>query len=198
MANKTKTPDGVTVYLDDIVFTQERLPTPTPAPTIIPATPTAVPDLAPHAIYAGNTLTAGYDMNVDSAGHLTGWVNNMGDHMCMNYPGGQSWAAVFITNGQARPASFRTGQDLSQYRYLHVELKGDGSQSVRIGLKDSSDPDDGTETRYTITPPPDWQSYNFSLADFYTADPTNLYVMIEFVFGSDPATICFRNVMYLP
>jgi hypothetical protein len=117
----------------------------------------------------------------------------------MNYPGGQSWAAVFITNGRARPTGLRSGQDLSQYRFVYVELKGStGDQSVRIGLKDSTDPDNGTETRYTITPPPDWQSYSFPLANFYTADPTSLYVMVEFVFGSDPADICFRNVMYLP
>ncbi len=199
VANVAKTPDGVTLYLDDIVFTQERLPTPTPAPTIVPSTPTAVPNLSPHAIYTGNTLTSGYDMNVDSASHLTNWVTDMGDHMCMNYPGGQSWAAVFITNGLARPLSFRPGQDLSQYRYLYVELKGStGSQSVRIGIKDNTDPDNGTETRYTRTPPLEWQGYSFPLADFYTADPHNLYVMIEFVFGNDPADICFRNVMYLP
>ncbi len=199
VANEKKTPDGVTVYLDDIVFTQERLPTPTPAPTIVPATATAVPNLSPHAIYAGNTLASGYDMNVDSAGHLTNWVTDMGDHMCMNYPGGQSWAAVFITNGRAQPASFRPGQDLSQYRYLYVELKGlADNQSVRIGIKDNTDPDNGTETRYSVAPPLDWQGYSFPLSNFYTADPYNLYVMIEFVFGSDPANICFRNVMYLP
>jgi exo-beta-1,3-glucanase (GH17 family) len=200
MASEKKTPDGVTVYIDDIVYTQERLPTAVPLPTVTPAAATAVPNLPPFSIYSGSTLTPGYDMGVDTGpGRLSNWVSDLGGQLCMNYPGGQDWGTVFITNGPPQPPGSRPGQNLSQYARLYVELKGAaGDQAVRIGVKDNSDPDNGTETKFTVTPPLDWQGYSFPLADFQTADTNNLYVMIEFVFGSDPANICFRNVMYLP
>ena len=73
-----------------------------------------------------------------------------------------------------------------------------GDQTVQVGIKDNTDPDTGAETKFTITPPTDWQGYAFQLADFATADSSNIYVMIEFVFGGVPADICFRNVLYLP
>ncbi len=193
-----KTPNGVTVYVDDIVFTQQRLPTPTPPPTLPPPPPTATPAPQPHYIYAGNTLASGYGMGVDTSGGLTNWVTDMGGHFCMNYPSGQNWGAVFITNGSPQPPGNRPGKSLTEFSRLYFELSSTvGNQSVQVGIKDNTDPDNGTETKYTITPPVNWQGYSFQLSDFYTADPNNLYVMIEFVFGNTPADICFRNVMYL-
>ena len=169
-----------------------------PNPTIPP--PTTMPTTPAHAIYAGSTLSPGYDMGVDTGpGRLTTWVTDMGDHLCLNYPGGQDWGAVFLTNGPPQPPGSRPGQNLSQYTRLYVELKSEtGDQSVQIGIKDNTDPDDGTETKYTITPPAAWQGYSFHLSDFKTADQSSLYVMTEFVFGSAPADICVRNLMYLP
>ncbi|MBK8931369.1 MAG: hypothetical protein IPM76_03450 [Chloroflexi bacterium] len=196
-ATDEKTPDGVLVYLDDIVFAQPPLPTVTPAPTFTPA-PTPAPQ--PHTVYAGNTLAAGYDMGVDTGpGRLSDWAADMGGYMCLNYPGGQDWGAVFITNGPPQPPGGRPGKNLSEYSRLYVELKSMvGNQTVQVGIKDNTDPDTGAETKFTITPPTDWQGYAFQLADFATADSSSIYVMIEFVFGGVPADICFRNVLYLP
>ena len=202
VATEKRSPEGVIVYVDDIVFSQQRLPTATPPPIMPTAPPaaTATPGLQPHTIYAGNTLASGYDMGIDTGpSRLTSWVSDMGGYLCMNYPGGQNWGTVFITNGPPQAPGSRPGQNLSQYSRLYVELKGgSGDQAVQIGIKDTLDPDDGTETKYTVTPPVDWQGYAFQLSDFQTADSNTLYVMIEFVFGSAPADICFRNVMYLP
>jgi len=200
VAAAEKTPTGVTVYVDDIVFSQQRLPTLTPVPTPTFAPPTSTPTPQPHSIYAGTTLASGYDMGVDTGpGRLSNWVTDQGGFMCMNYPGGQDWGAVFITNGVPQPPGNRLGRNLATFTRLYVELKGlTGNQSVQIGIKDNSDPDNGTETKFTVIPPLEWQGYSFSLADFGTADLSNLYVMIEFVFGNAAADICFRNVMYLP
>lgn len=199
-ATAENSPHGVTVFVDDIVFTQQRLPTPTPIPTPTPAPPTPTPVPQPHIIYAGSSLAAGYDMGVDTGpGRLFNWVTDQGGSLCMNYPGGQDWGAVFITNGSPQPPGSRPGRDLSLFSRLYVELKGlTGNQSVQIGVKDSTDPDNGTETKFTVTPPLEWQGYTFALTDFSTADLGNLYVLIEFVFGNAAADICFRNVMYLP
>ena len=199
LAAEEKTPDGVTVYVDNIVFSQERLPTATPQPTPTIGTETAVSVPQSHAIYAGNTLSPGYDMGVDTGpGRLSNWVTDQGGHMCLNYPGGQDWGAVFITNGPPQPPGSRPGQNLSAYTRLYLELQSQTGGQVQIGIKDNADPDDGSETKFTLTPPGEWQGYAFPLSDFRTADPNNLYVLLEFVFGSTPADICVRNIMYLP
>ncbi len=199
-ASTEKTPAGVTIYLDDIVFTQQRLPTPTPVPTPTFAPPTPTPSPQPHAIYAGTTLSSGYDMGVDTGpSRLFDWVTDQTGSMCLNYPGGEDWGAVFITNGPPQPPGSRPGRNLTAFSRLYVELKGlTGNQTVQIGIKDNTDPDNGTGTRFAVTPSLEWQGYSFPLADFSTADLSNLYVMIEFVFGNAAADICFRNVMYLP
>ncbi|MFO7678645.1 MAG: glycosyl hydrolase family 17 protein [Chloroflexota bacterium] len=200
LASEEKTPDGVTVYVDNIVFSQQRLPTAAPQPTATPSPPTPIPAPQSHSIYAGSTLSPSYDMGIDTGpGRLTDWVADQGGHMCLHYPGGQDWGAVFITNGPPQPPGSRPGKDLSAYSRLYVELRSEtGDQSVQIGVKDNADPDDGGETKFTIVPPGEWQGYAFPLSDFRTADPANLYVMLEFVFGSAPANVCFRNVLYLP
>ena len=180
----------------------------TATPTVAPAAaPTAAPTTAPAAtttksqfIYKGTSLTQGYGMGVDTSDHLQNWVIDMHDSICMNYPGNQGYGAVFITVGE--PVSDqRPGQDLSAYKTLSMELKGEqGGEYVSVGLKDKSDPDDGSERKYKVDVTNDWKPYTFLLSDFDTADLTQLYVVTEFVFEPDtPAeNICFRNIEYLP
>ena len=70
---------------------------------------------------------------------------------------------------------------------------------IEIGLKDNTNPDDGSETKAQVDLTTEWQTYKFPIAKFYTAAPTRLYVVAEFVFGgSNAKTIYFRNIKYLP
>lgn len=70
---------------------------------------------------------------------------------------------------------------------------------IEIGIKDNTDPDDGSETKAQVDLTTEWQTYKFPIAKFYTAAPTRLYVVAEFVFsGSNAKTIYFRNIKYLP
>ena len=200
VAERKRTPDGTTFYLDDIQFDREPppVPTATPTPPPVSAPPTAVP---PHPVYVGATLSPGYDMGVNTSHGRTGWVSDMNGHMCMAYPQGQNWGAVFITVG--RPTNVnRPGRDLSAYHTLSLELKGStGGERVWIGLKDNTDRDDGRETRIPVSNlAPEWRGYTFPLSDFWTADLSRLYVVTEFVFepGTPAETVCFRNVQYLP
>jgi hypothetical protein len=172
--------------------------TPTLAPTAVPPTTASIKS---QIIYKGTTLTQGYDMGVDTSDGLRNWVVDMHDSICMNYPGNQGWGAVFITFGKSVPFDQRPGQDLSAYKTLSMELKGEkGGEYLSIGLKDKSDKDDGSERKYNVKITNAWEVYTFPLSDFDTADLAQLYVVTEFVFEPDtPAeNICFRNIEYLP
>jgi hypothetical protein len=152
-----------------------------------------------HPIYVGARLAPGYDMGVNTSGGRTDWVTDMNGYMRMAYPSGQSWGAVFITVGEPTSRQ-RPGQDLSNYHVLSLELRGEvGGEKVWIGIKDNTDYDDGTETKfpvYRLTT--EWQTFMFPLPEFWTADLARLYVVIEFVF--DPfcpaETVYFRNIQY--
>ena len=177
-------PNGATFYLDSIRYLyDDRLP------------------LQPHSVYYGPRLAKGYDMGVNTSGGQTDWATDFGTHICMNYPSGQQWGAVFITVGPPTDPP-RPGKDLSMYQTLSLELKGGtGGEKVWIGLKDNSDRDNGKEAKVQISSLPDsWQVYNIPLSYFNTADLTRLYVVTEFIFEPDtPAeTVCFRNIRYMP
>jgi hypothetical protein len=183
-ASSEDNPSGATFYLDDIqyLFNIDIPP-------------------QPHWIYYGPGLADGYDMGVNTSGGLTNWVTDMGGYMRMAYPGGQSWGAVFITVGP--PTNyFRPGKDLSSYQTLSLELRGEvGGEDVWVGLKDNTDPDDGSERKILVSDlTTDWQTFTFPLSAFYTANLTRLYVVAEFVFepGTPAETVYFRHIWYLP
>ena len=190
-----------TVHLDNIQFAVEpnqagTAEPPTPVPTDTPIAPGV------HPIYSGGSLTAGYDMGVNTSGGLTNWVSNANGQMCMAYPSNQDWGAVFITAGPPTNPP-RPGTDLSQYRTLSVDLRGEsGGEFVSVGIKDDTDPDDGSERKYIVSNlTPEWQSISIPLSHFTaTADLSRLYVVTEFVFepGTPAETVCFRNIQYLP
>jgi hypothetical protein len=119
----------------------------------------------------------------------------------MDYPSGQSWGAVFITVGPPTEPP-RPGKDFSAYQTLSLELMGGaGGESISIGLKDNTDPDDGSERLIRVSNlTMDWQTRTFPLSDLTNADPTRLYVVTLFVFepGTPARTVCFRRIQYLP
>jgi len=149
-----------------------------------------------HTIFDGR-LNTGYDMGVNTSGGRTDWLSNQGGYMRMAYPPGQSWGAVFITYG--KPRNFpRSGKDLSRFEILSVELRGaKGGEVVEIGLKDNEDPDNGSEAKIPVTVTKEWKTYTFPLSKFFTADLKNLYVVTEFVFGYESATVDFRNIKFI-
>lgn len=182
VAERARTPEGVILFLDDILFDRE------PAPFLA------------EPVYVGPTLGYGYDMGVDSSGHRHDWVTDMDGSMRLDYPAGQSWGAVFITVGEPAPQGRREARDLSTYDTLLVELRGEnGGEVVSLGVKDTADPDDGSGTTVRLTLTEDWQTYELPLSDFATADLTRIYIPLEVVFEPDVAseTIYFRNVRYL-
>lgn len=156
--------------------------------------------LQEHAVYVGERLTDGYDMGVNTSEGRTDWVTDHGGFMRMSYPAGQDWGAVFITVGPPTDRD-RPGKVLSMYRTLSMEMRGAvGGEVVWIGLKDNTDPDDGSERKLKRTLSAQWSHHDFDLRGFDTADLDRLYVVTEFVFesGTPAEVVDFRNIRYLP
>lgn len=150
-----------------------------------------------YPIYVGQEFTTGFDMGVDTDTKKRDWVSNQNGFMKMEYPSGQIWGAVFITIGKPQDPP-RPFQNFIGYSTLSVEMKGEnGNEKVDIGIKDNMDPDNGQETKRTITVTNDWEVYELPLREFSTADLSHLYVVIEFVFGgTNGRTVYFKNVKY--
>ena len=148
-------------------------------------------------VFVDGRLAPGYDMGVNTSGGLSNWVTAVDGAICMDYPANQQWGAVFITVGRPRQRP-RPGRDLSDYDAILLEIRGEqGGESVEVGLKDNTDPDDGSESKVRLgLSGSDWETHEISLSRFRTADLTNLYVVAEFVFGTTPATVCFRRIEF--
>ena len=150
-------------------------------------------------IYNNGKFASGYDMGVDTSEKRRDWVKKQSDgSLCMAYPSGQEWGAVFVTVGKPKPQP-RPGKDFSSYTTLAIEMRGEqGGEQVEIGIKDKDDPDDGSEHKETVSLTSDWKTHTFPLTQFYTADLTNLYVVTEFVWGAGKpsSTVCFKKIEY--
>jgi hypothetical protein len=191
-AERAQSPDGITFYLDDILFTRDTASLP-PLPD--------TSQVSNRPIYNSRTLCPGFDMGVDSSGGWTDWVTDEGGYMCMRYPSGQTWGTVYLTVGQPAPLGLRAGADFSAYRTLSVEMRGRrGGEVVYIGIKSAWQADNGHEAKIPISLMDEWQTYMVPLSRFAPATLSDLYIPIEFVFEANtPAeTVCFRNIYYLP
>ncbi|MFT3892762.1 MAG: glycosyl hydrolase family 17 protein [Anaerolineales bacterium] len=186
-AEKARTPQGATFYIDEIYFV------------------TTAPDLhtvPPLHIYSGKSLRKGLSLGVEFSGHSYNWVKDLDGQIQVNYPPGQQWGAVFVTVGKPSSPGYRAGVDLSQYRSISMEMRGESNdQVVLVGLKDSSQKDDGSETLVPISLSSKWATYTLDLDTFIGADLTQVYIPVEFVFrenNTETETIYFRNIQYLP
>jgi exo-beta-1,3-glucanase (GH17 family) len=160
-----------------------------------------------HDVYVGRVLAKGYEMGVNTSEGLMGWVHDRKGSMECRYPEGQGWGAVFITAGKATDdEQKRRTRDLSGFRYLAIELRGgQGGESVAIGIKTATDPDDGSEPKFPVEGlTTTWKKIRIPLSTFATAYESwqerlrNAYVVCELVFEPDcPAeTVSFRNIRF--
>ncbi|MGB8214150.1 MAG: glycosyl hydrolase family 17 protein [Anaerolineales bacterium] len=183
-AEGVRSPGNKVFYLDNIRF-ETTAPNPAPLP--------------PLHIYSGKSLRPGLNMGVNTSDGLTDWVTDLDGSMQAAYPADQSWGAIFITVGTPMPLGERASMDISNYQTLSVEMKGAiGGETVSIGIKDKFQPDDGTETKQSVSLTPAWETYTFPISSFTGTDLTNNYIPIEFVFADTAETMYFRNVQVLP
>lgn len=149
-------------------------------------------------ILAGISLGSGYAINLNTSNNLTNWLSNDGSELIMQYPGGQATNGfVFITYGPSIPPGNRPGQDMSAYQTLILEMKGDPGSVVYIGIKDSTQPDDGSETKIPITVSANYETYSIPLSKFVGVNLKSVYVLTEWVFnGSQAQNLQVRSVVY--
>jgi hypothetical protein len=147
-------------------------------------------------VLTGATLANGLSIGVNTSNNRTDWLTSDGTMLTMQYPAGQAWGAVFITPGPAVPPGNRPGRDMSGCQALVLEMSGDLG-TVDIGIKDSTEPDDGTEAKVTVQITGQWQTYTIPLSKFTRVDLKRVYVLTEFVFGGPQSqTVRVRNIKY--
>ncbi len=167
---------------------------------------------------ASSEILAEYYMGVNTLEGETSWLNDNDptwtashDYMKLAYPGSSSWGAAFILVKPVEDFAHYTSRNaynFSAFTKIHLQLKGAaGGETVKIGVKDFNDPDDGLEKKYTIdTITNNWQTFEIPLSEFPSGDRSNLkklYVVLEFVWdstGMDPQkkeTIYVKDIQYI-
>jgi hypothetical protein len=165
-------------------------PPPPPPPTVAPLV----------AVSETGQLGDGLDLQYDTNRERRDWVTRQDGYLCV-YPSGQLWGFVGVIVPPGGPIGSRKSLDLSAYKTLEVDMKGAaGNEEVSVGIKDSTDPDNGTEVKKTERLTTEWKTYRYDLATtFTTADLKRVYLLIELVFdGANGRTVSFRNVRYVP
>jgi hypothetical protein len=145
-------------------------------------------------------LASGLDLLVNTDTGRTTWLSQTPDGLLAAYPSGQQFGFVAaVLSGNTNPGS-RPGKDLSAYKTLQIQLRGAvGGESLQVGIKDNTDPDNGTEVKKTVVLTSSWQTFTFPLADLTTADLKRIYLLFELVFGGPTAeSVYFRDVRYVP
>lgn len=155
-------------------------------------------DIGDPDVYVDGVLAPFFDIGVASSGGVTDWLRAEDTQLNFDYPAGQSWGSVFLYVSTSDRKEKQT-KDYSTYRKIVLELKGaKGNERLTFGLKDNTDPDDGSEQTVPLTLGPDWQQYEFELTDFTTADLSNLYVVALFSFeGGEQVSINVRNIQFI-
>ena len=114
----------------------------------------------------------------------------------INYRGGADWAVVFFTvtgSSEGRP-----NKDFSKFTKLRLELKSEsGAQTVLVHMKDSTDPDDGSQTNVEVAITDQWQVYELDLAVFKNADLSHLHVPIGFLFDKEARAFSIRTIEFI-
>ena len=151
----------------------------------------------PFSVYDGVLAPDLYITAETSSGVDNGWVKESNGELCMEYPDGHEWGAVYITPSELDDLT-QSHRDLSRYSKLSFEARTETSNPlVQVGIKDFTDLDDGSESKYRIEGLTGAsKAYEYELEDFKTAEIDQLYILIEFVFFEPGTTICVKNIQY--
>ena len=124
--------------------------------------------------------------------------------LTLAYPPTQTWGSMSITFGQPVPPGKRPSIDLSGYGSLVLDMRlapGRSTQPgcIRLGIKDSTQPDNGSETTVQeCLNSSAWSTIKVPLTKFDRADLTRLYVVFEVVFSKVIGPIQLSNIRYSP
>ncbi len=137
--------------------------------------------------------TGGFDSSMTNDFRFSSTVH---DAIRLDFPE-TNWAAYYFYNGFGSIDQVRV-KDYSVYNTLRLEMKGEeGGENIMIGMKDESNPTDGSETKVPLSLTEDWQNYDIPTASFSPTDLSKLFMPAIFVFEKEPKTIYIRNIEFL-
>ncbi len=139
-------------------------------------------------ILNGASLGPGIDVGVDTSGGRRDWIAFADGNLIMQYPSGQAWGTVYFTFGAAAPEGSRTGRDMSACQNLVLEMMGDPG-TVSVGIKDSTQHDNGLEPTVPVQISGQWQTYTLPLSRFSPTNLKSLYIAAELNFTGPQAQL---------
>jgi exo-beta-1,3-glucanase (GH17 family) len=150
-------------------------------------------------VYVGG-LESSFSLGADTSGQQGHWLTENDGVLTLVYPANQQWGMMFITVGQPAPSDHRQSMDVSKYQALEVDMRAKtNGQCVRTGIKDNTQPDNGSEATVRQCLSNSWAAVKLPLKVFVGADLTRLYIVFEMLFqGSSSLTVQVRNIRYSP
>jgi exo-beta-1,3-glucanase (GH17 family) len=151
-------------------------------------------------VYVGSGLEKPFSLGIDTSNQQRNWLMDKHGSLLLNYPANQQWGGMFITAGPAAPPGQRLSLDLSAYHSLLVDMRaGADGQCVLLGIKDRTQPDDGSELKIQQCLTTQWSTITLPLNKFAHVDLAHLYVVFEILFqGATGVTVELRNIRYSP
>ena len=118
------------------------------------------------------------------------------DEIAIRFPA-LAWGSLFLFNGTGMIEQLRL-KDFSIYTKLKLELRGaQGGEVVFIGLKDVSNPTDGSETKVELTLTNEYKTYEIPLSSFKPTDISKLFMPFSIIFEKEPAEMFIRSIEYV-
>ena len=181
------------------IYQQDGAVKPQLREVLLQAAPETLRERSYRDVYVGG-FEDGFGWGVDSSNQQRDWLTDENGVLSLTYPAGQLWGAMFITVGPPVLPGTRPSLDLSAFHSLVAEMRaGSDSQCVRLGIKDNTQPDDGSEITVQQCLTTQWSLVALPLKTFANVDLKHLYIVFEVIFqGSSAATLDVRNVRYSP
>lgn len=120
----------------------------------------------------------------------------LGSHIALQFSA-DPWAVAYWFVGSGVPDSNRV-KDFSNFQTLRLKLRGTiGGEKVAIGLKDRSDPTDGSETKNPLTLTNEWHTYDIPLASFAPTRLEELFIVTSIVVENQACLIEVESIEFL-
>lgn len=109
----------------------------------------------------------------------------------------EPWAVAyfFIGSGVVDPNRVK---DFSKFKILQLKLRGTkGGEHISIGLKDISNPTDGSETKIPLTLTNNWKTYEIPLTSFAPTRLEELFISTSIIVENQAITIEIDSIEFL-
>lgn len=109
----------------------------------------------------------------------------------------EPWGVVywFLGNGVVDPNRVK---DFSKFKTLRLKLRGvNGGEKISIGMKDKSNPMDGSETKVPLTLTNEWKIYDIPLASFAPTQIDQLFQVAAIIVENQAYTIEVESIEFL-